>query len=286
MSIVWLASYPKSGNTWLRVFLSNYLCDGDEPVDINKLEAMGIASAHGLFEQYAGIESSELTADEIDAYRPEVYRMVAAANEDVRFIKVHDAYTLLPDGHPLFPAQATQGAVYIIRNPLDVAVSMRHHMNDKHIDKTIARMANPMATLSASVKHGSTQFRQKLLTWSGHVRSWLDSSKTFPVLLVRYEDMQQNPHTTFAQVVDFVGLPVDDDRLAKAIRFSRFDALQQQEIEYGFREQPGSRSLFFRQGQAGGWRQVLAEAQVAQITAAHHDMMHRFGYLPQEERES
>ncbi|NOZ06698.1 MAG: sulfotransferase domain-containing protein [Chloroflexi bacterium] len=281
MSIIWLASYPKSGNTWLRAFLSNYLRDGDEPANINELEKMGIASSHSLFERYAGVESSDLTADEIDTCRPEVYRMLAAANEDVHFVKVHDAYTFLPDGRPLFPAQATQGAVYIARNPLDVAVSMRHHMNDTHIDKTIARMANPQATLAASVKCGNNQFRQKLLTWSEHVRSWLDASKPFPVHLVRYEDMQQDPRIAFAQVVAFAGLPVNDVRLAKAIRFSRFEVLQQQEAEQGFREQPGNHATFFRQGQAGGWREVLTNEQVTRIVSAHRDVMRRFGYLPE-----
>lgn len=70
MSIVWLASYPKSGNTWMRVFLTNYLRNADTPADINDLEFMGIATARELFDMYAGFESSDLTHEEIDAARP------------------------------------------------------------------------------------------------------------------------------------------------------------------------------------------------------------------------
>ncbi len=73
--IVWLASYPKSGNTWMRAFLSNYLADGDKPVDINSLDTGGpIASARTIFDEAVGVEASDLTQDEIERYRPRVYR--------------------------------------------------------------------------------------------------------------------------------------------------------------------------------------------------------------------
>ncbi|NOX60443.1 MAG: sulfotransferase domain-containing protein [Chloroflexi bacterium] len=280
MSIIWLASYPKSGNTWMRVFLTNYLRDADEPADINDLEKMGGASVHSLVEEYAGVESTELTADEIDLLRPDVYRALAAESEEVRFIKTHDAYTLLPDGSPLFPAEATRAAIYIVRNPLDVAVSMQHHMDDESLEQTIERMGDSGAVLAASVRRGNTQFRQKLLSWSDHVSSWLDIEKPFPVLPVRYEDMHAEPFATFARVVAFVGLPTDEMRLEKAIRFSRFDVLQRQEREKGFRERPRANARFFRRGRVGGWRDALSKAQAARIITDHRAMMNRLGYLP------
>ena len=279
MSIIWLASYPKSGNTWMRVFLTNYLRNGDEPSDINDLEKIGIASAHGLFGRYAGIDTSELTADEIDTCRPDIYQLLAQDCDDTRFVKVHDAYTLLTDGRPLFPSESTQAAIYIVRNPLDVAVSMMYHMGDSDIDKTIARMANDQAKLTASVKQGNSQCRQKLLTWSGHVRSWLDTQKTFPVHLVRYEDMQCDPRNTFQQVITFSGLPLDDKRLEKAIEFSQFQTLHQQELANGFRERPSSKSLFFRHGQIGSWEKQLRPNQAQRIIADHSATMYRLGYL-------
>lgn len=278
MNIVWLASYPKSGNTWMRVFLTNYLHNADTPADINDLEFMGIATARELFDTYAGLESSDLTHDEIDAARPAVYRLLSQDSPGLRFVKVHDAYTLLPDGSPVFPADVTTGAVYIIRNPLDVAVSRRAHFSET-LEQTVAGMANPKARFAATQRALRTQLRYTLGSWSKHVCSWLDSPLAFPVHVVRYEDMYQHPHDTFAQVLAFVGLPLDPVRLEKALRFSHFDTLQRQEAAHGFQERPQHMSRFFRTGKVGSWQEQLAAEHVAQIIADHGAVMRRFGYL-------
>ena len=81
--IIWLASYPKSGNTWFRVFLSNLLSHSDKPADINNLYATPIASNRELFDEATGISSSELTLDEIDNLRPLVYEFYARTAEEV-----------------------------------------------------------------------------------------------------------------------------------------------------------------------------------------------------------
>ncbi|NOZ51459.1 MAG: sulfotransferase domain-containing protein, partial [Chloroflexi bacterium] len=80
--IIWLASYPKSGNTWMRVFLTNYLRDSDEPAEINNLDGGPIASARDIFDRVIGVESSDLTAEEIDRFRPAVYEQVAAESDE------------------------------------------------------------------------------------------------------------------------------------------------------------------------------------------------------------
>ena len=75
--IIWLASYPKSGNTWIRLFLDNIRSGSDQPADINHISVSRIASSRALFDQYAGINSSDLNDDEIERYRPQVYRLMA-----------------------------------------------------------------------------------------------------------------------------------------------------------------------------------------------------------------
>ncbi|MCP5028332.1 MAG: sulfotransferase domain-containing protein, partial [Actinomycetia bacterium] len=79
--IVWLASYPKSGNTWFRTFLANLLRDDEDPVDINELRTGSIASARNPFDIHTGLEASDLTQDEIDLLRPGVYRRMAEMAE-------------------------------------------------------------------------------------------------------------------------------------------------------------------------------------------------------------
>ena len=136
-NIVWIASYPKSGNTWFRTFISCLLNEAE--ADINKIDSDGIASSRSPFELCTGLDSTNLTVQEIAALRPAVYDMLSATLRKDLWIKAHDACHMLPDGTPLFPATATKTACYLMRNPLDVAVSFASH-NGATLDKTIDGM--------------------------------------------------------------------------------------------------------------------------------------------------
>lgn len=275
-AIVWLASYPKSGNTWLRVFLTNYLRNADAPADINALDSGPIASARSMFEELVGVEASDLTPAQIETLRPQVYRLMAAEAERTLFLKVHDAFTRNSDGAPLFPADATRGVIYILRHPCDVVVSYAHH-NSQTLAQTIAQL-NAATTCLANYENTlNIQLRQKLLSWSEHVGSWLESGLNVHVM--RYEDMLAQPVAAFGAAVRFLQLEYDVARLERAIEFSRFQELRAQETKNNFQERAPHAPNFFRQGKAGAWRETLSAAQVAAIVNAHADVMRRFGYL-------
>jgi Sulfotransferase domain len=273
--IVWLASYPKSGNTWLRAFLANYQRTDGQPADINEMDA--IASDRRIFDEVAGVEASDLTPEEIERLRPAVYRQLADESQETLWLKIHDACTLTPDGAALIPADATQGVLYVLRNPLDVAVSSISHYS-VHADTAIAWMAQEGRTLAPAFRSAATQLPQRLLSWSGHVLSWVDQSAC-PVHVMRYEDMQRRPAETFAAAVRLAGLPDDPERLARALRHCAFDVLQEQEKSRGFRERPAGAPAFFRKGQIGSWREVLNADQVGRLVSDHGAVMRRFGYL-------
>ena len=151
-SILWLASYPKSGNTWLRALLTNYKQDVDTPADINKLRGGPIASSRDLFDEMIGFEASELTDSQIAQLRPVAYRRLAAELSEGSLLKVHDAWTIGPTGEPLFPADVTAGVVYIVRNPLDVAVSAASHWG-VDLARAVEHLCNPNMALARS-HHG------------------------------------------------------------------------------------------------------------------------------------
>lgn len=279
--IVWLASYPKSGNTWFRTFLANFLSERDQPADINALDDAPIASARGSFDEALGYDSGEMTFDEVDALRPEVYQHIAAEATETLYSKVHDAYTFLPDGRALIPPDATACALYFVRNPLDVAVSFAHHSAMASVDHLITALANEQHCFCDTSAAESNQLRQKLLSWSSHVRSWVDAPG-IRVHVMRYEDMKRTPEETFARAVRFLGLPEDRARLEKAIAFSRFDELRAQEEKAGFREKMPKAKSFFRKGEVGSWREVLTPDQAQRIVTAHAAVMRRFGYLDEQ----
>ena len=281
MALVWLASYPKSGSTWLRAVLTNYLREDAEPASINALIGRPLAGDRDAFDETLGLESSDMTQDEVLRYRPLFHTALADELPSPTFVKAHDAYLRLPCGTALFPPAATAGVVYLVRNPLDVAVSYAHHRN-KPLDDTVQRMNDPAAALAGDPTKGSFRLRELLTTWSGHVASWLDQD-ALPLHVARYEDLQADPHAAFGRIVRFAGLEWDGARLARAIDRSAFPRLAAQEAESGFHEKQPTAPSFFRAGVAGSWRTALSTRQVRALVDAHGPVMERLGYLQEAE---
>ena len=275
--IIWLASYPKSGNTWFRVLLSNYLNDDGKPMEINNLFETPIASSRNLFDEITGVPSSDLTHEEIDRLRPSVYEYLAKNSNDLLFHKVHDAYTYNSEGRPLFPESVSRAAIYIIRNPLDVAVSFSYHLS-RSMDFTIDKMNDPAFAFCEKSDKMTNQLRQKLLTWSEHVKSWTDGS-SLKKHIIRYEDLKKNPYQTFKEAIGFIGLELDEDRLEWAVAQSDFTNLRNQEEEKGFHEKAQNTKFFFRKGMTGSWKEELSEGQIKKVIENQDKMMQKFGYL-------
>lgn len=275
-NIIWLASYPKSGNTWFRVFLTNLLKEENQAIDINNLYGGQIASSRSMFEDAVGIEASDLSFDEIDLLRPEVYNYISNQATSVLFHKIHDAFVSLSNGKQLIPESASKGAIYFIRNPLDVAVSFAHH-SAISFEKTAENMADNNYSFCSKPEKLHNQLRQKLLTWSNHVKSWTEQS-TFPVHIVQYEDMKTNTLETFTKAINFCNLPIDENKIKLAIKKSDINLLQKQESELGFKEKPANMERFFRKGIIGSWKEELPQQVIEKIRNDHKEIMIKFGY--------
>lgn len=270
---IYLASYPKSGNTWFRTFISNLLHEDER--DINSIDTDGIASGRKPFDEMLGINSSDLDFEEIDRLRPLVYKRISGCATKRKFLKVHDAYTMTNDGTPLFPSENSK-AIYIVRNPLDVSVSFSYHLS-VDIDRAIENMGKGDFSFCGNDNRLHKQLRQQLLSWSLHVSSWMNA-KDMEVYFMRYEDMKLNPFETFKKAVDFIGMDVTKEQIIKAIGLSDFNRLKKQEEEKGFKEKPVGMESFFRKGQIGDWKNHLNQDQVKRIIEDHGHMMLKLGY--------
>lgn len=274
--LVWLASFPKSGNTWFRIFLANLAAGDSAPVNINDLDLYGgLASDRDDFEAATMLESGLLSHDEIDSLRPRVYERLARDCAELRWMKVHDAFTSLPGGGPLL-GRAARAAIYLVRDPRDVAISLAHH-NNSTIDTAIALMNRTDSALGDGPMGSTAQLRQKLAGWSGHVTSWLDQ-RDVPVHLLRYEDLRADPVARFGAALAFAGQGVGKGEVTRAVAHSDFSALQRREREEGFAENKSRSSPFFRAGRPGGWRTTLTVAQRTRLEDAHAPVMERLGY--------
>jgi aryl sulfotransferase len=277
--MVWIASYPKSGNTWLRILLSNLAAGSDVPEDINKLTLdEDLAGSRELFERQTLVDSFLLRPTEIESLRAAALDAYAASRDRATFLKAHDAWTRLPDGSAAL-GTAARAALYIVRDPRDVAVSLAFHQG-MHIDRAIEYM-NKTENFSGPT---ASQVRQRTNGWSGHVRSWLDESG-LSVFLIRYEDLHAGTADVFCKVLHFLGVSfeneaVEREEAARAVLHSDFCALQRQEREKGFAERLPGQASFFREGRPGVWRDHLTVAQVRKIETAHADVMARLAYGP------
>ncbi len=275
-NIVWLASYPKSGNTWFRTFLTTVLGEEIKEPDINDLHRTPIASDRGIFEKYTELESSEITQEEVECLRPDVYSNLSLDIEDRMYIKVHDAFTKTKYDEWLFPPEVTYGVIYLIRNPLDVAVSSANH-NSQTIDKIVENLCNIEFCLCGSKKGLSNQLMQRHLTWSGHVESWTKSPNR--VCVLRYEDMKLDSFNTFKRAIEFLELKKSDSEIYAAIDKCSFAKLKKQEDEKSFSERPQKCKSFFRKGEVGSWREELKQKHIEKLIEYHYDVMKNFGYI-------
>jgi Sulfotransferase domain len=272
-SIVWLASYPKSGNTWVRVLLANYLADKPRPVPINEVPRIAFGDANiELYRKVAGpfVDFSNDRAF-LDA-RQKLLGAISGNGADVNFLKTH-ATRAGRMGRALIPPAMTRAAVYILRNPLDVALSYARHYG-LEIDRAVETMGNPLNRTRASAK----SVPQVLGSWSEHVRSWT-RGREFPVHVVRYEDLHAEPEARFGAILGTLGVTPDAERLARAVRFSSFDELSRQEAESGFIEKPDAAERFFARGRSGQWETDLPPDLAARIRRDHGAVMERHGYL-------
>lgn len=271
-----LASFPKSGNTWVRAFLTALVRSVDA-FDINALEGP-IGSSRPFFDDALEIETSDLLPDEERRLRPLAHRAVASQDRESFPIKTHDAWLIAPGAsEPPFPREAIRAVILIVRDPRDVAPSLASYYA-LAIDEAIEVMSRPNFSSGTSKDGLRPQLPQLISSWSGHTMSWLESGLC--VELVRYEDLVSRPLQTFAAVARALNCTASADQLVAAIEAVRFERLQADERRKGFRESsPNGPSVFFDTGTAGGWRRKLTAAQADRIVNDHGVVMRKLGYV-------
>lgn len=273
-NIVWLASYPKSGNTWLRAFLANLIANLPDPVPLDRLPHYCEDEARpDIFSELSGRPSVEMELDEISILRPQVHAQIAARSNGTRFVKTHNMAGSF-DHHPLQNFSVTAGVIHVVRNPMDVAISMTHHFG-LSLDEAIERLGN----VNVATQNDALFVSQILGSWSSHTKSWADLA-TPPSLTLRYEDLLQNPGKQFSKIARFVGLGNDRARIERAVRHSAFKNLSAMEKKDGFKEASDKSKRFFRNGRMSEWRDVLSRDQIGEIVERHREQMTRFKYLP------
>jgi sulfotransferase family protein len=257
-NIIWIGSFPKSGNTWVRAFLGNYFQPTGKLLSINELSSITTSDVRqDWFDKAAGGAFAGKDFDHWISVRNKVLQMIAGSSPGNRFVKTHSKIDRIGDIDLIMP-QVTAAAICIIRNPFDVAVSFARHSNIT-IDVSIDRLSDPR-----NISSTDTGILEVMGRWDDHVQSWT-KAPGLPYHLMRYEDMVDNPKIAYKALLKFLQVPVEYDKFQKALKETSFSAMQKQESSQGFREKPPGMDKFFSTGKYGGWKDSLTPAQVARI---------------------
>lgn len=277
----YLASYPKSGNTWCRIFIIELLRLASDPecgeLSLRRDISTGdIVSSRSWLSDQIGVNSCDLNFEELDALRGRAGESALPFAETYRFHKVHDAFKS-PRRRPIVSTAGCHGVVYILRHPEDVVVSLSHFFSWS-LEVCIDFLLNPNAALAPDQRSAEIQVRQSLRRWDEHVRSWVDQTE-LPVLVLRYEDMLAKGPDTFMALASFLGLPMEASLVEQALANTSINRLKKlEEQEGGFPESSPDCNQFFRSGRIGEGAEQLSIEQRQRLNIVLGDVMKRFHY--------
>lgn len=249
--IYWIASYPKSGNTWARAFLTSLIADGARDESGRLPQIMPDENSGQFYQPFLQKPVDAASNAELAQVRPRVHRMLAEKTQNFLLLKTHSRLGM-HNGTPTVSFDVSAGAIYLLRNPLDVAVTYSEG-RARGLDGTIKAM-NQRDREAPRIANRSYEI---LGSWSEHVTSWTQPHDR--ILVVRQEDMLANPPTEFRRMLQFLRMEAGEDQLARALAES----------------QPMS-------DRSGLWREALTREQVASVVSRHKSVMQRFGYWLEE----
>ncbi len=274
-SLLWLASYPRSGNTFTRILLANYFRGSDDDYDINRLADFIPTDTCGAV--WAGFSiPSPATIESVWRIRPDLlthYRKTGKASAYFG-LKTHSANIKI-SGSPGFDFRPDDRVIYVVRHPLDVLLSFSDFMG-RDRDSIIDLMC---ASGTAIVIEPDTTTLELRGSWAEHTASWL-LRPPCPLFLVRYEELCLKPVATLRNMLAFLGAPIDPERVERAAAAASFDRVRDQEASRDFKERPeGTASgTFFRKGTILQWPAELTALQANRLADGCGEIMQRLGY--------
>jgi len=274
--IIWLTSYPKSGNTWMRLFLHALNNGYSELQNLEEIEATdGIASSRALIDNNLGVYTSDMPDFDVQKLRGEAYKYWSSILTEDIIVKVHDA--AFHKGIVTFPREVTKKVIFIVRNPFDMAASYANHMGCD-IGTAVYMLCDGTNSLAKSKSRIGTQVMQYMGSWSDYYNSWKNFYRE-EMLVVRYEDMKHDALNTFRKVVDVLGWQKSDDEILQALEATKFEKVKEVEKNKGFKEKPPKTEAFFRKGQTGGWKNEITAGQAQLLIDRHFYTLLELGYI-------
>ena len=266
--ITWIASFPRSGNTWVRALISAYANEGKS--NINTIMQTGDKDPN-YFDGIIKKPINEWTLTDQALLKPAAMsRMLEDANGNL-MLKTHDC-NFDVSGVAQIPHDLTRAAIYIVRDPRDIALSFKNHYNTTDNAAAVDMMLDDRYM----TRYPNKGLFVPQLSWKIHMSSWM-RELPYPVYALRYEDLLEKPFEIFSEIIQFLNMDYDKDLARESIEACAFERLKKQEKKEGFRETVGQE--FFHKGQAQRWKTDLEPELQTKIIQACSNEMKSLGYL-------
>tara|TARA_Y100001970_G_scaffold113754_2_gene141854 strand:- start:7550 stop:8410 length:861 start_codon:yes stop_codon:yes gene_type:complete len=285
--IIWLASYPKSGNTWVRFFIISLLMGKKVDLNLNHLKAI---SSFPDKIHFKGLLKDVLDIDEIAKNWISSQKRINS-DKNFKFFKTHNMFIKYKDS--IFTdIQNTLGTIHIVRDPRNVITSIKNHYSFSNYQDAKGFLFRDNQILTPSEKEKEMYLnkdRHPLPTiigsWKTHYLSWRNMKKNN--LLIKYEDLIKKPKEEFTKISNFLTeilkVKFNEDQIDTAIHLSSFNNLQGMEKKHGFTESTtnteGKKNKFFYLGPENNWHKILDRNYSDEISKRYEKEMTELGYL-------
>ena len=261
--IYWIASYPKSGNTWLRILLSCYFYTKDGFYDENSLKNIQQFPEKQYFQEF---NYNQNIIGDTTKYWLKAQEKI---NEDkkLRFFKTHNVFGLVNNSH-FTNKENSIGCIYIVRDPRNIFTSIKnfYEMDNDKAFKWMVNQNQYIYDIHNFEKDGYSDF-QFISSWDNNYKSW-KLQKKIPVKIIKYEDLLDQTFTVFKEVIEFINLsinssePINKQKIKNAVNSTLFSKLQSKEKNEGFSEailsKKGDKKIpFFFLGPENNWKKIL-----------------------------
>ncbi len=275
--IIWLASYPKSGNTFLRSLLTSYFYTSDGNFNFELLEKIKQFPDKNLFKNL-GLDTTndhELARNFIKVQKT----INTKDGQSIRFLKTHSV--LKNDhGYLLSNLKHSLGVIYVVRDPRSVARSYANHMQ--------ISLDDAIKVLTSYQYISSNRGNTLMGDWSSNYHTWKEYAQEDKYLLIKYEDLVENTQEIFLKILEFIHqisqtkFNIDDSKFLNSLNSTKFEKLQNLEKQKGFQEaaeQNGKKITFFKYGSKNNGSNSLPVNLRKKVERIFTKEMSELGYI-------
>ena len=283
--IVWIASYPKSGNTWIRSFLYSLLYSNDHIPDLDKIDVIDQYPTKKYFKKFIkNFNNFKEMSKYWDASQTELN-----LDRKIKFFKTHHMNCKITN-NSFTKLENTLGVIHIVRDPRNVITSLKNHYSKKNYLEALDFISDPLHCIDVENKSHKNIDKTMILntlisSWNNHYNSWKNFSKNY--ILIRYEDLEENPKKTFRKLTDYLKinlkLEIDTEKIDKIVELNSFENLKKIELSKGFKEaainENNKKKEFFHLGPMNKWKNLLSTDIITKIETIFKKEMKELKYL-------